>query len=216
LESGSVETAARDEHHHHHTHDDLGEVHEDRPRVVRDVYIPGLGWLSWWQCRQISKKVLLGVLKNPPILAIICALLYSLIVTSKRTGGRVYPTVFERFFDWCGSTVTATAGICIGLFMNSPMWPKILRALVPTSLWPYPVSQASWSDTEKRARDDDLARHRLIFYKCLVYLLIKLIALPALCIPIAVFMGLDGLRGQAAVYIASLPVALSSFSLANQ
>ena len=64
--------------------------------------------------------------------------------------------------------------------------------------------------------DDDLARHRLIFYKCLVYLLIKLIALPALCIPIAVFMGLDGLRGQAAVYIASLPVALSSFSLANQ
>lgn len=154
--------------------------------------------LQWF--KRVGLNILHSLLTTPPLIGIIIGLFYSGVITSHyyniaKSPPYVLPSIIDTLVTQLGDSVSPIAAVSIGFFFNGDYWVKVKEPAVAL--------------------------------RVAIYLVTKLFLLPLLCIPLVMMFGIQdrvnpaglntgGAIARAAIYIASLPVAVSSFSLAKQ
>eukprot|EP00470_Lotharella_oceanica_P006036 CAMPEP_0170178864 /NCGR_PEP_ID=MMETSP0040_2-20121228/14723_1 /TAXON_ID=641309 /ORGANISM="Lotharella oceanica, Strain CCMP622" /LENGTH=463 /DNA_ID=CAMNT_0010422467 /DNA_START=137 /DNA_END=1528 /DNA_ORIENTATION=- len=134
---------------------------------------------------EIMRDITLRVFTAPPMIGIILGILYSLIVVSGA--------------DYTDFAEPKPSGF--GLYLNNFV---DFFGVTVTPLATFTIGMLSYGRFHHFT-------HHLV--RNIIFIVIKMLLMPMLAIPLCMALDIDGIKGRSAVLIASLPIALASFSL---
>lgn len=145
----------------------------------------------------IVLKVIKGVAANPPLISVLIGMTWSFTK-------QPIPSWIDQTLTFLANTITPVSVFSIGIFMYI-MFPledfiKFLR-------------------TARSPQVKDIPRILRVlfrFAKFVIYVILKLVGLPLLMLPIIMILGIKNASVLSALLLASMPVALSAFTLTKQ
>lgn len=145
----------------------------------------------------IFLKILKGICANPPLISVLIGMTWSFTK-------QPIPSWLDQTMTFLGNTITPVSVFSIGIFMYIMLPVENVIKYLRTARTPE-VKDIPY-----------VLRFVLRMSKFIIYVTLKLVGLPLLMLPIIFLLGIKDASVLSALLLASMPVALSAFTLTKQ